>query len=151
MAVVTVRQSRRSVVEKYLYFVDAAGLGDTQRQARELISGPSWVTRLNSCPLTELNPGLWLAFLLDITPWGENLHLQGLSDSPLCRRCGVKEEISTHIHCECEALASLRHAYLGSSFLEPKDIKSMSLGAIRNFSKVTRLPWFDIWQKGPVN
>ena len=34
------------------------------------------------------------------------LHLLGLLDSPL-RRCGVKEETSAHILCECEALASL--------------------------------------------
>jgi hypothetical protein len=51
------------------------------------------------------------------------LHLMGLSDSPLCRRCGGEDETSVHILCECEALASLRHMYLGS-FLEPEDIKS---------------------------
>jgi len=33
------------------------------------------------------------------------------------------EETSAHILCECEALASLRHAYLGSFFLEPKEFK----------------------------
>jgi len=44
-----------------------------------------------------------------------------------------------HILCECEALASLRHVYLGS-FLEPEDIKIISLGAIWNFSKQTGLP-----------
>jgi len=74
-----------------------------------------------------------------------------LSDSPLCRRCGAEDEITSHILCECEALASLRHAYLGSSFLEPTDIKSISLGAIWNFSKVTGLPQTDMGQKWPVN
>jgi len=49
----------------------------------------------------------------------------GLSDSPLCRRCGREDETSTHILCECEGLASPIHAYLGS-FLEPQDIKSIS-------------------------
>ena len=53
--------------------------------------------------------------------------------------CGAGGETCTHILCECDALASLKHAYLGS-FLEPEDIKSISLGAIRNFSKVTELP-----------
>ena len=38
-----------------------------------------------------------------------SLHLIGLSDSPLCRRCGAEEETSVHIVCECEALASNRH------------------------------------------
>jgi len=57
-----------------------------------------------------------------------HLYLLGLQDNPLYRKCGVMEETSTHILCE--ALASLRHAYLGFFFLEPKDIQSISLGDI---------------------
>jgi hypothetical protein len=68
------------------------------------------------------------AFIGHSTP-RRHLHLIGLSDSPLCRRCGAEDETSAHILCECEALASLRHGYLGS-FLEPENIKSISLGAI---------------------
>jgi len=34
---------------------------------------------------------------------------------------GVRERTLAHILCECEALASLRHMYLGSFFLEPED------------------------------
>jgi hypothetical protein len=49
-----------------------------------------------------------------------HLHLLGLKDSPLCRRCGVEVETSAHILCECEALVSLRHVRLGSLFLEPE-------------------------------
>jgi len=51
----------------------------------------------------------------------------GLSDSPLWR-CGEEDETSVHILCECEVLASLWHVYLGSSFLEPQDIKSIKSG-----------------------
>jgi len=54
--------------------------------------------------------------------------------------CDTEEETSVHVLCECEALASFRHIYLGSFFLNPKDIKSLSLGAIWNFSKRTGLP-----------
>ena len=43
-----------------------------------------------------------------------HLHLLGLLDSPLRRWCAVREETSAHILCECEASASLRHAYMGS-------------------------------------
>jgi len=68
-----------------------------------------------------------------------HLYLLGLLDSPLCRKCGVKEETSTHILCECEALASLRRMHLGSFFLEPEDVKSRSLGAIWSFSRATGL------------
>jgi len=69
-----------------------------------------------------------------------HLHLLGLSDSPLCRRCGVSEETSAHILCECEALASLRYMDLGFFFLEPENIKNISVRAIWNFSKATGLP-----------
>ena len=68
-----------------------------------------------------------------------HLYLLGLLDSPLCRKCGVGEEASAHIVRECEALASLKHAYLGSFSLEPEDIRSLGLGAIWNCSKVTGL------------
>jgi len=69
-----------------------------------------------------------------------HIHLMGLTDSPLCRRCEAEDETSAHILCECEALASLRLVYLGSFFLDPEDITSLSLGAIRNFSKRTGFP-----------
>jgi hypothetical protein len=68
-----------------------------------------------------------------------HLHVIGLSDSSQGRRFGAEDETSAHILCECEALASLRHVYLGS-FLEPEDMKSMSMGAIWNFNKATGLP-----------
>jgi len=80
-----------------------------------------------------------------------HLHLLGLMDSPLCRRCEAEEETSAHILCECEVLASLRHAHLGSFFLGPEVIKSVSLGAIWNFSKVRGLPSIDMGHKGLVN
>ena len=49
-----------------------------------------------------------------------HLHVMGLSNDPACRKCGTEEETSVHILCECEALASLRHQYLGSIFLGPR-------------------------------
>jgi len=61
-----------------------------------------------------------------------HLYLLGLHDGPLCRKCGVGEETSTHILCECEVLDSLRHAYQGCIILEPVDIKNLGLGAIWN-------------------
>jgi len=57
-----------------------------------------------------------------------HLYLLGLHDSPLYRKCGVGEETSAHILCECESLASFRHAYLGCFFLEPEVITRLGLG-----------------------
>jgi len=62
-----------------------------------------------------------------------------LSNHPICRKCGTEEETSVHIPCECENLASLRHTYLGSFFLDPEDIRKQSIGAIWNFAKGTGL------------
>jgi hypothetical protein len=45
-----------------------------------------------------------------------------VSMTPFVGLCGTEEETSVHILCECEVLASLRHAYLGSFFLDPEDI-----------------------------
>jgi len=68
-----------------------------------------------------------------------HLHIMGLSNDPTCKKCGTEEEISVHILCECEALASLRRAYLGSLFLELEDISVLGMGDIWNFAKGTGL------------
>ena len=71
---------------------------------------------------------------------GRHLHLMGLVDSPL-QCAGVEWKRKPQpILCECEALASSRYVHLGSLFLELQDIQRISLGAIRDFSKVTGLP-----------
>ena len=59
----------------------------------------------------------------------------GLSKHLTIRKCGMEEETSVHILCECEALVSLRHARLGSFFLDPEDIMNLSIGAIWNLVK----------------
>ena len=63
----------------------------------------------------------------------------GLNDNPTCRKCGTEEETSVHILRECETLASLRHTYLGSFFLDPEDIRVLGMGVIWNFVKETGL------------
>jgi len=49
----------------------------------------------------------------------QHLYVMGLRDNPICRKCDTEEETSVHVLCACEALASLRHSYLGSFFLDP--------------------------------
>jgi hypothetical protein len=116
------------------------GLDDPQRQARELISGPCLCAKTRFLSFNRSQSRVVTGLLTGHNTLRRHLHLMGLSDSPLYRRCGAEDETSAHILCECEALASLRHAYLGSFFLEPEDIRSVSLGAICNFSKATGLP-----------
>jgi len=63
----------------------------------------------------------------------------GLCDYPIYRKCSTVEKTSVHILCESEALASLSHAYLGSFFMDPEDIRELGMGAIWNFAKGTGL------------
>jgi len=116
------------------------GPGNTQRQAQELTSGPSLGTRAKFLTFNRIQARALTGLLTGHNTLRRHLRLLGLLDSPMCRKCGVREETSAHILCECEALASLRHAYLVSFFLELEDIRSLGLGAIWNFSKATGLP-----------
>ena len=92
------------------------GLGDTQRQAHEFISEPSLGIRAKFMTFNKIQYRAVTGLLTGHNTLRKHLHLLGLLDSPLSRKCGVGGETSSHILCECEALASLRHAYLGSSF-----------------------------------
>ena len=116
------------------------GFGNTQRHARELIPGPSLVTRARFLTFNRTQARAVTGLLTGHNTLRRHLHLLGLLDSPLCRKCGKKEETSAHILCKCEALASFRHMYLGSFFLEPEDIRHIGLGPIWNLSKAIGLP-----------
>jgi len=107
------------------------GLGDTQRQARELISGPCLGTRAKFMTFNRIQSRAVIGLLTGHNTLQRHLYLLGLHDSPLCRKCGAGDETSAHILCECESLASFRHAYLGSFFLEPEYIRSLGLGSSR--------------------
>ena len=108
--------------------------------ARELISGHDLDTRDRLLFFNRRQSRVIIGLLTGHNTLRRHLYIMGLSSNPTCRKCGTEEETSVHVLCECEALASLRHAYLGSFFLEPEDIRSLGLGAIWNHSKVTGLP-----------
>jgi hypothetical protein len=116
-----------------------AGPCSTQRQARELISGPNLATgtRLQSFNRTQSRAVIGL--LTGHNTLRRHLHIMGLCGSPICRKCGTGEESSVHILCECEALASLRQKHLGSFFLDLENIRVLGVGAIWNFAKGTGL------------
>jgi hypothetical protein len=114
-------------------------LGNTQRQAQELILGPCLGTKNRFLSFNRMRSRAVMGLLTRLNTLRRHLHLIGLIDSPLCRKCGAEDEISAHILCQCKASASLTHAYLGFC-LGPENIKNVNLGAIWNFSKVTGLP-----------
>jgi len=65
------------------------------------------------------------------------LHIMGLSNNPICRKCGTEEETSVHILCECETLASPSRTHLGPFFLDLENILNISTGGIWNSGKGT--------------
>jgi len=111
----------------------------TQRQARELISGPNLATGARLLSFNRTQTRAVIGLLTGHNTLGRHLHVMGLNDNPTCRKCGTEEETSVHILCECEALASLRHIHLGSFFLDPEDIRVLGVGSIWNFVKGTGL------------
>jgi hypothetical protein len=115
------------------------GLVGTQRLARELISGPSIAVRTRLLSFSRKKSRVVTGLLTGHNTLRRHLHIMGLSDSPFCRKCRAEEETSAHVLCECEALATHRHTYLGSFFLNPEDIKELDLGAIWTVIKRTGL------------
>ena len=78
------------------------------RQARELISGPCLGAKARFLSFNRTQSRAVTGLLTGHNTLSRHLHLMGLLDSPLCRRCGAGDETSAYILCECEALASLR-------------------------------------------
>jgi hypothetical protein len=110
------------------------------RQARVLISGPSLGAKAKFLSSNRTQSRAVTGLLTGHNTLRRHLHLMGLSDNPLCRRCAAQDETSAHILCECEALASLRHAYLDSFFLDPEDITSISRGGHLELTESNRAP-----------
>ena len=108
------------------------------RQAQELISGPCLSAKVRFLSFNRTQSRAVTGLLTGHNTLKRHIHLIGLPNRPLCRRCGAEEETSAHIVWNVK-LWLHTDVYLGS-FLEPEDIKSISLGAIWNFSKVTGLP-----------
>ena len=118
-----------------------------------LLSDPNWIrdrcenwslgldlaTRARLLSFNRTQSRVVIGLLTGHNTLRRHLYIMGLSNKPICRNCDTEEETSVHILCECEALASLRHTYLGSFFLDPEDIRKLSIGAIWNFAKGTGL------------
>jgi hypothetical protein len=116
------------------------GLAGTQRQALELTSGPRTAAKTMILPFNRAQSRVVIGLLTRHT-LRRHLHVVGLTDSSLCRKCGAENETSDHVSCECEALATLRYISLRSFFLGREDIRSLSPGAIWNFFQRPGLSW----------
>jgi len=136
------RQNIRRKMKSWMENTDLAlwrGPCSTQRQARELISDPDPAIESRLLTFNRPQSRVVIGLLTGHNTLRRLLHIMGLCNDPICRKCGTEKETSVHILCECEALASLRHAYLGSFFLDQEDKRKLGMGAIWNFAKGTGL------------
>ena len=120
------RQNIRRKMKRWMekqHLVLWRGPCSIQRQARELISGPNLATRARLLSFNRTQSRVVIGQLTGHNTLRRHLYIMGISNNPTCRKCGTEEETSGHILCECEALASLRHIYLGFLFLDPEDIR----------------------------
>ena len=73
-------------------------LGGTQRQAQELISGPGRDAKAKLMSFNRTQSRAVIGLLTGRNNLRIHLHILGLTVSPLCRKCGVKEETSAHYY-----------------------------------------------------
>ena len=111
----------------------------TQRQAGELISDPDLATRARLLSFNRTQSRVVIGHLTGHNTLSRHLYIMGPINNPTCMKCGTEEETSLHILCECETLASFTYTCLGSFFLDPEDIRKLSIGTIWNFAKRTGL------------
>jgi Fe2+ transport system protein FeoA len=96
-------------------------------------------TRARLLSLNKTQSRVVIGLLTGDNTLRRHLYVMGLGNNSTCRKCATEEKTSVHILCECEALASLRHTYLGSFFLDPENIRKLSIGAVWNFVEGTEL------------
>ena len=139
--------SRQNIKNKIKRWVDNQHLtmwrvpGGTQRQAQKLISGPSPTSKTRLLSLNRAQSRVVTGLLTGHNTLRRHFYFMGLFNNSTRRMCVTEEENSVHILCKCEALISLRHAYLSSFSLKPEDISNLSLGANWNFNKGAGLPF----------
>jgi hypothetical protein len=132
------RQCIRRKIQCWLdrqHLVQWWGLAGTTRQPQELILGPHVAAKTTLMSFNRVQSRVVTGLPTGHSTLRRHLHIMGLMDSPLCMKCGAGEETSDHVLCECEALVTLRHIYLGSFFLDPEDVRGLSLRAIWNFRR----------------
>jgi len=73
------------------------GLGGIQRQARESISGPGRDSKAKLMSFNRTQSRAVIGLLTGHNTLGRHLHIHGLTDSPLCRQCGMEEETFVNV------------------------------------------------------
>jgi len=80
-----------------------------------------------------------------------HLYLLGLTDSPLCRGCGMKEETLAHILCECEAWPHSDIHIWVPFFWNQRILRVWAWGPSGALVGLQGSHDFDMGHKGPIN
>ena len=121
--------SRQNIKNKIKHWVDNQhlvmwhGPSRTPDRLENWFWSPFQLQRPDFCPLIKRAQSRVVIGLTRHDTLRRDLYLTELSNNPTCRNCGTQEENSSHILCEYEAVASLRHANLCSFFMYPEDIR----------------------------
>jgi hypothetical protein len=97
----------------------------TQRQVGELISEPDLAIRAQLLSFNRTQSRVVIVLLTGYNTLRRHLYIMGLSNNPLVGNVVLRRKPQYYILCECEGLASLRHTYMGSFFLDPEDIRKI--------------------------
>jgi len=73
------------------------GPSGTQRQARELISGPNLATGAQLLSFNRTQSRAVIGLFTRYNTLRRHLHVMELSNNPTCRKCGTDKETSVHI------------------------------------------------------
>ena len=123
----------------------------TQRQTWGLIFGPHLATKTWLLSFNRTQSGVVTGLMTGHNTPKRHLHLKGLSDSSLCRRCGAEDETSAHILCELWNFGFTQTCVSGLLFLGARGHQECKSVGHLELSKVTGLPQIDMGHKGPVN
>jgi len=101
-----------------------------QTQAKGLLKRPSakGTEELLSLSQNQLRILSWL--LAELSHLDGHLLTLGLVDNPSFVRCKQAFEISLHVLCDYEALATLRFRHMGQHFMKPSDFDDFFVSRI---------------------
>jgi len=106
-------------------------LTNTQRQAREVISDARHAAKNRLLSFIGMQSRVVTGILTGCNTMRRRFYIMGVIDSPLCWRCGAEEETSAHILNERNC-GDARPYLSGLLFLDPDDVRSLSMRVFRN-------------------
>jgi len=126
------RQNIRHRIKDWLFNQHVTlwlGLNSTQKQAQEFILGPNLAAKPRLLSFNRIQSRVIKGLLTGCSNPRRHFYKMVQIESLFFKKCEPEEETSAQVMCKCEALATLKHTYMGFFFLDPEDVRNLSLGA----------------------